>query len=191
VTCAKSLRQLAVCVCVLVGSAGMGARALASDSRPSTDPGLVLELDRARYEILARDVRSGDVGPRFRVVLGSPAHDTPDGEYPVYQVILNPAWRPSDDALAAGAQKLPPSLEGPMGVAKIPFADAGTIALHGGGDALLLGKPVSGGCVRARDADLLRVIAWLDERGTLGPPRVSNGGEIQRAFRRPVRIRVR
>jgi hypothetical protein len=155
------------------------------------DPGLVLELDRARYEVSLRDMRTGDLGPRIRVVLGSPAHDTPSGDFPVGRVILNPAWHPSAEAMAAGARKRPPSLNGPMGVAKIPFADGGSIALHGGGDALLLGKPVSGGCVRARDADLLRIIAWLHARDTLGRPQRLADGEIHRGFHRPVHFRVR
>ena len=96
-----------------------------------------------------------------------------------------------DEVLAAGAQPLPPSPDGPMGIAKIPFADLGSVALHGGGDLLLLGKPVSGGCVRARDADLLRVIAWLHLQRALGPPVPQDDGEVHRFFQRPARMLVR
>ena len=124
-------------------------------------------------------------------MLGSPAHDTPAGDYAVGRVILNPGWQPSELAIAAGATPLPPSLDGPMGVAKIPFADRGSIALHGGGDVLLLGKSVSGGCVRARDSDLLRVIAWLGAQRALGPPRVQEDGEVHRDLIRSVTLRVR
>lgn len=183
-------RALAACagptIGLLVCLAGV-----ALEARASEDPGLLLELDRARHEVITRDERTGEPGPRIRVVLGSPANETPAGDYPVGRVILNPAWQPGDDAIEAGAKALPPSTKGPMGVAKIPFAEEGSIALHGAGDELLLGKSVSGGCVRARDGDLLRVIAWLHERGTLYPPRISDAGEVHRAFRRPVRILVR
>lgn len=154
------------------------------------DPGLLLELDRERFEVVARDRLTGDLGPRIRIVLGSPAHDTPSGDYPIGRVILNPSWRPSDEATAAGAERTPPSTTSPMGVAKIPFAETGSIALHGGGDPRLLGKPVSGGCVRARDADLLRIVAWLLERDALGPADLQPDGEVHRSFRRPVRLRV-
>ena len=164
---------------------------LASSGAASADPGVVLVLDRARFELAAVDEASGVEGPRFRVALGSPAHETPAGDHRVGRVILNPAWRPSDEALAAGALPLPPSLDGPMGVAKIPFADLGSVALHGGGDARLLGKPVSGGCVRARDADLLRLLAWLHARGALAAPRHEGNGEIARDFARPLFMRVR
>ena len=162
----------------------------AVSSRAAGDPGLILELDRDRFEVTTLDARDGVPGPRIRIVLGSPENQTPDGDHPVGRVILNPAWHPSDTAFDAGAEVMPPSLDSPMGVAKIPFAETGSIALHGGGDLLLLGKPVSGGCVRARDSDLLRVLAWMLERGALGPPDPQPDGEVHRSFQRPVRLRV-
>jgi len=77
-----------------------------------------------------------------------------------------------------------------MGVAKLPFAENGAIALHGGGEPGALGKPVSSGCVRAADADLLRLLAWLDLQGGLARP-VSNGsGEVVRDLWRPTRLRI-
>ncbi len=159
-------------------------------SSAADDPGILLEVDRARYELSTRDVGNGEPGPAFRVVLGSPAHATPPGDYSIGRVVLNPAWHPSAEALAAGAAPLGPSLDGPMGVAKIPFAEVGSIALHGGGDLLLLGKPISGGCVRARDADLLRVLAWLLKQDALGRPTVSDDGQVYRDFTRPVKLRI-
>jgi hypothetical protein len=170
---------------VLLACVGLGPTARAGD-----DPGLILELDRERFEVSSRDARSGEAGPRIRIVLGSPAHDTPDGDYPVGRVILNPSWHPSNEALAAGAVPTPPSLDSPMGAAKIPFAETGSIALHGGGDPLVLGKPISNGCVRARDGDLLRIVAWMLERGALGPAEPQADGEVHRSFTRPVRLRV-
>jgi len=163
---------------------------VSAPARADADPGLVLDLDRERFLLTTRDEQSGDVGPRIRIALGSPANDTPNGDHAVGRVILNPAWHPSADALAAGSRPLPPSLDGPMGVAKIPFARTGAIALHGGGDPRVLGKPISGGCVRARDADLLRVIAWLLERDALAESLVQQDGEVHRSFQRPVRLRV-
>lgn len=164
--------------------------ALPGTTKAADDPGLILDLDRDLFELSTFDARSGEAGPRVRVVLGSPANDTPNGDHPVGRVILNPSWHPSDAALGAGAVPVAASLDSPMGVAKIPFANTGSIALHGGGDLLLLGKPVSGGCVRARDADLLRIIAWLMEQGALSPPAVQDDGEVHRSFQRPVRLRI-
>ena len=152
---------------------------------------LVFEIDRAHYELVVRDLQSGEQAPILRVATGSPARATPKGEFSLHVVILNPAWTPGEDAEAAGAERRQASLDGPMGAVKIPFADQGSIALHGGGDPLLLGKPVSGGCVRASDAELLRLVAWLDRRAALAPPLVRPDGEIHRAFRRPAVLRVR
>ena len=106
-------------------------------------------------------------------------------------VILRPSWHPGPGAYEAGARPEPSSLTTPMGVAKIPFAQNGAIALHGGGDLRLLGRPISGGCVRAGDADLLRLVAWMDLRGALGEARPHEDGEIHRPFHRPVRMVVR
>ena len=155
------------------------------------DPGLVLELDREHYRASVRDVRSGEAGPTIPIVLGSPANPTPVGRHRASWLILRPSWYPAAAALEAGAKPEAASLTTPMGVAKIPFAQGGSIALHGGGDPRLLGQPVSGGCVRAGDADLLRVLAWLDLHHALGTPRLHDDGEIHRPFQRPLFVVVR
>lgn len=157
----------------------------------SRDPGLVIELDREAFSLVARDLAANAEGPQLRVVLGSPAHPTPAGAFPLRQVVRNPGWRPGRIARAWGARPAPPSAHGPLGVGKIPFAEGGEIALHGGADPLLLGKPVSLGCVRATDRDLLALIAWLEERGALGPPVRTASGELHQRFRRPARVEVR
>jgi hypothetical protein len=154
-----------------------------------TDPGLVIELDAANYTVTFRDLRDEVVGPVLPVVLGSPSNPTPAGRHRAGRVILSPAWTPGPGAGAAGAVAEAPSLTSPMGVAKIPFALGGAIALHGGGDARLVGQPVSGGCVRAGDGDLLRAIAWLDLRGALGAPS-EVAGEIHRDFVRRIYVVV-
>lgn len=164
---------------------------LAAGGAAAADPGVVLELDRSRYTLVARDARDGEVGPQLPVTVGSPAHPTPAGEFALRQVVLRPAWTPTPRLRRKGALAEPPSDDGPMGIAKLPFAEGGAIALHGGATPLVLGKPVSNGCVRARDEDLLALLAWLDARDALGPERPRPAGEIARSFQRPARIRVR
>jgi hypothetical protein len=153
------------------------------------DPGLLLDLDLERFALTARDLRQGITGPTLRVVVGSPGHPTPAGVFPIFGVVRNPAWDPGETARGLGAQPVAPSADGPLGVAKIAFARDG-IALHGGADPLLLGKPVSLGCVRALDADLLGLLDWLEARGGLLVAREGPGGELHQGFRRPARIRV-
>ena len=176
---------------VVLASSLLFSVAAVPTARAERDPGLVLHLTRERFELRAVDARTGEAGPVVRIALGSPANETPDGDHRVGRVILNPAWTPSDAARAAGAEPIPPSLDSPMGVAKLPFARTGAIALHGGGDPRVLGKPISGGCVRARDADLLRILAWMQGRGALGPPAEQPDGEVHRSFVRPVVLRIR
>lgn len=164
---------------------------LLAPAAAAADAGIELEIERATSSLRARDVGAGEDGPVLRVVMGSPGQPTPSGLFPVSRVVLNPGWTPGEAAREAGAEAEPPSLTTPMGVAKIPFADGGSIALHGAGDARLLGRPVSSGCVRATDADLLLLLAWLHEHGALGPPVEQANGEIVRAFQRPVAVAIR
>ncbi|MEE8474827.1 MAG: L,D-transpeptidase [Myxococcota bacterium] len=154
------------------------------------DPGILLEIDRTTFELTSLDLRDALKGPQIPVVLGSPAHPTPAGTFPVYGVYDRPEWRPGPAARAAGARRVPASIHGPMGIAKIPFGRGG-VALHGGADPKLLGKPVSLGCARTADDDLRGLLAWLDARGALGPARDLVSGEVRRTFRRPARIVVR
>lgn len=155
------------------------------------DPGVLIELDRAHFSLVARDLAAGTEGPELRVALGSPAHPTPPGAYPLRVVVRNPGWHPGPIARSLGARPVPPSPEGPLGVGKIPFARGGEIALHGGADPVLLGKPVSLGCVRATDRDFLALVAWLEDRGALQPPVAHANGEVTERFRRPARVVVR
>jgi hypothetical protein len=155
------------------------------------DPGLLLELDRRTFELSARDLRSDLDGPTLRVVTGSPAHPTPSGDFPIYAVVRNPGWTPGSTARELGALRpVPPSDRGPLGVAKISFGGEG-VAIHGGASPLLLGKPVSLGCVRTLDEELLSLIDWLDGQGGLLAARPQPDGELHQGVRRPVRIVVR
>ena len=171
--------RLALLLCVPLLIAGSG------------DPGVLLELDRGTFEVRARDLASGAEGPSLRVVLGSPAHPTPSGSYPLYVIVRNPGWNPGAIARSSGAREVPPSAKGPLGVGKIPFAERGEIALHGGANPLLLGKPVSLGCARATDQDLLKLLGWLEQQRALQTPVAIAGGEMRQYFRRPARVSVR
>jgi hypothetical protein len=157
----------------------------------AADPGVLLELERDSFTLRAIDLAQDVPGPTLRVVLGSPAHPTPSGEFPLHVVVRNPGWRPGRFARSLGARAVRPSRRGPMGAAKIPFAQEGEIAVHGGAQPLLLGKPVSLGCVRTVDAELLGLVEWLEERGALSGPKRRADGEVHQAFRRPARVIVR
>jgi hypothetical protein len=155
----------------------------------SGDPGVLLELDRDAYLVLARDLRAGVSGPALRVAVGSPAHPTPTGSFPLREVVHNPGWVPGPNARRNGARPEPPSLEGPLGAAKIPFL--GAFSLHGGSRPLLLGKPITLGCLRSADPQLLELLGWLGQQGALGDERPLATGEILQSFVRPARLVIR
>lgn len=152
---------------------------------------LVMVIDSSTFQLSVLDSRNGERGPTIRVALGSPESATPTGRFPLERIILSPSWRPGVVAKRIGAEPEEASLDTPMGAVKIPFAAHGVIALHGGGDPRVMGKPVSAGCVRATDADLLRVVAWLDVRDALDSARQLRNGEFHRKFRRPIELIVR
>jgi hypothetical protein len=156
----------------------------------ASDPGVRLELDLARFEVHARDLRDGASGPVAPVVIGSPAHPTPTGSFPIHRVVRNPRWTPGAIARARGAHRIDASSDGPLGVAKIAFGPDG-VSLHGGARRLLLGKPVSLGCVRLLDGDMLALLDWLEAVGALGPRQPGEGGEVIQRFERRARISVR
>ncbi len=154
-----------------------------------TDPGLVVEIDLEAFALTTQDLRSRESGPAFPVVTGSPRHRTPSGDFVVDELVHNPGWRPGDTARSYGAEPIPPSMDGPLGIGKIAFAADG-ILLHGGADPLVLGKPVSLGCVRVLDPDFARLVTWLKGQGALRPPRLQADGEVHQSFARPIRIVV-
>gem|GEM_PF-4386515 len=156
-----------------------------------TSSDIVIEIESSTFEMRVLDKRDGEFGPTIRVALGSPGQSTPTGAFPLERIILSPSWRPGVIAKLTGAEAESASLNTPMGAVKIPFASNGVIAVHGGGDERALGKRISAGCVRATDADLLRVIAWLDGRDALMAATEVQNGEIHREFRRSIQIVVR
>lgn len=154
-----------------------------------TDPGLLIEVDLGAFELTSEDLRSHEAGPGFVVVTGSPRHRTPSGDFAIDLLVHNPGWRPGDTARSYGAEPIPPSMDGPLGIGKIAFAADG-ILLHGGADPLVLGKPVSLGCVRVLDPDFAKLVHWFKAQQALAEPRLQANGEVHQSFARPIRIVV-
>jgi len=154
------------------------------------DPGVRVRLDLERFQLVAVDGRRPGDELVLPIATGSPAHPSPPGHYAPHEVVRNPGWKPGAQARAWGAQPIDPSAAGPMGVAKIPLRGDG-FALHGGANPLVVGKPVSLGCVRLSDPDMLAFLDWLDRAGALAAPHSSANGEIHQPLRRPVAFDVR
>ena len=67
----------------------------------------------------------------------------------------------------------------------------GEYALHGGANWLTVGKPLTLGCLRATDASILELIAWLESRGALAAKAAKRTGEKPQPFTRPARFVIR
>lgn len=81
--------------------------------------------------------------------IGSPATPTPTGRFYVNQKLVAPdPWGPFGPE-ALGISAFSPVLES--------WAQGGPIAIHGTNQAELLGSAVSHGCIRVRNADVIRL----------------------------------
>ena len=129
-----------------------------------------VRVDLERFELVAVDARRPDDALVLPIATGSPGHPSPAGRYAPREIVRNPGWEPGAQARAWGAEPMDPSDHTPMGVAKIPLTANG-FALHGGANPLVVGKPVSLGCVRLSDPDMLALLDWLDRAGALAPGR--------------------
>ncbi len=156
----------------------------------TSDPGLLIEVDRTRFSLEARDLSADAVGPALSVAVGSPEHPTPTGEFRPRHVVRNPGFMPGPHSRRLGAQARRPSSDGPLGVGKIPL-EFGAIQIHGGADPIELGKPVSLGCVSLRDEEWMALVDWLRVRNGLSPERPTRAGSLVSRFRRPIRVVVR
>ena len=153
------------------------------------DPGVRVRIDLARFELTAVDARRPGETLVLPIATGSPAHPSPAGVYLPHEVVRNPGWQPGTQARAWGAVPMSPSDDTPMGIAKIPLRGDG-FALHGGANPIVVGKPVSLGCLRLSDSDMLVLLDWLDRGGALAPARAAGNGEIHQRLLRPVAFDV-
>lgn len=185
----RTLCLIAVVAASWLALSGAPAFARSGGGPARRDPGIRFEIDRAAYRVHVVDLKTGEKGPEVPVAIGSPAHPSPTGEFKVWQVVHDPAWNPGWTARSLGARRVPAGPDGPLGVAKIPIQ--GEYALHGGANWLTVGKPLTLGCLRATDASILELIAWLESRGALAAKPAKRSGEKPQAFTRPARFVIR
>jgi len=125
-------------------------------AQPSTY--LVLRLKRRRLEMM----RDGAAAPlaSFPIAIGRAGHETPTGRFQVEEMSEYPDFDQIDpnDRMRV-IKRIPPGPENPLGDRWIGFAhgDGWTVGIHGTPHPELLGQAVSGGCIRMRNADVIRI----------------------------------
>jgi hypothetical protein len=146
-----------------------------------------IEVSLDRYEL--RVLEGGRTRLRFDISSGMPSTPTPRGGFTLREVISNPSFRPGPEARRRGATPRGPSLQGPLGIAKIPFQ--GSFQIHAGVDPLAMGKPMTLGCVGLTDASMRTLLDWLAARGAITDGERSSEGQLHHRFVRPATLRIR
>jgi hypothetical protein len=106
----------------------------------------------------------------YRVSVGLPGHDTPDGAFTIDHAEWNPWWRPPARDWAKDDHVTPPGPDNPMGRVKLFFAPY--YYIHGSPHVRDLGRPASHGCIRMMNADVVELARLIHAR---------NGGSVGRA----------
>ena len=106
---------------------------------------IVVDLSKRRVTLL----RGGRQILVVAAAIGSPATPTPTGRFYVNQKLVAPDPWGAFGPAALGISAFSPVLRS--------WAQGGPIAIHGTNEATLLGSAVSHGCIRVRNADILRL----------------------------------
>lgn len=124
--------------------------------RARSSTSLVLRLKARRLDLMKDDARVAS----FPIAVGRRGHETPTGTFHVEEMIVHPDFQkvdPNDPTRLLAL--IPPGPDNPLGERWIGFAHGRgwTIGIHGTPHPELLGRAVSGGCIRMRNADVMRV----------------------------------
>jgi hypothetical protein len=109
--------------------------------------GVVLDLDLSQRRIRVR--RDGRTVRSFPVAVGKPGAPTPRGRF-----YLTAAWHPAEALYGRWA------IETSAGASITDWPGGGLIGIHGTNQPSLIGSAVSHGCIRMRNADILRLRRW-------------------------------
>jgi lipoprotein-anchoring transpeptidase ErfK/SrfK len=133
----------------------------------------------------------------YRVSVGLPGNDTPDGEFFIERAEWNPSWRPPPGReWTRGREFTPPGPNNPMGRVKLFFEPL--YYIHGTPDSASIGQPASRGCVRMLNRDVVELARLLHRhaRPTVAPRRSTASSAARRetrwsTFRAPVPLTIR
>ncbi len=138
-----------------------GAQARLTTSAAPSDHGstyLVIRLKERRLDVMRDDVMTPVES--FPIAVGRAGHETPVGRFQVEEMVEHPDYLQVDPKDRSRVlERIPPGPANPLGERWIGFAhgDGWTVGIHGTPHPQLLGRAVSGGCIRMRNGDVLRV----------------------------------
>ena len=117
------------------------------------DPSKKLVLDLSDYKVYLLN-RDGQEEASYPVAIGKKGWETPVGHFQVIQMEYDPAWEHPHTG-----QIVPPGKNNPLGRRWIGFYVSNNkyLGFHGTPNESLLGRPVSHGCVRMRNEDIVKL----------------------------------
>ena len=119
---------------------------------------LVLRLNERRLYLMEDGIR--EPIDSFPIAIGREGHDTPTGRFQVEEMIEHPDYQKIDpNDRSRVLKRIPPGPDNPLGERWMAIAhgEGWTVGIHGTPHPELLGQRVSGGCIRMRNADVIRV----------------------------------
>jgi lipoprotein-anchoring transpeptidase ErfK/SrfK len=179
------LRTLAAAA-VVTATIAPSARAQTPAAAPAVPqgPASALRLDLNIPENRLRVYDGDSLLKVYRVSVGLPGHDTPDGAFTIDHAEWNPWWHPPAREWAKNDRITPPGPNNPMGRVKLFFAPY--YYIHGSPHVRDLGRAASHGCVRMMNNDVIELARLIHARngGSLGD------AEITRVLARPGQTRA-
>ena len=121
---------------------------------------LAIRLKERRLDLIGADATIPVES--FPIAVGRAGHETPTGRFQVEEMVEHPdfyKFDPKDPSRVIG--RIPPGPANPLGERWIGFTHGEgwtwTVGIHGTPHPELLGRAVSGGCIRMRNADVIRI----------------------------------
>jgi lipoprotein-anchoring transpeptidase ErfK/SrfK len=110
---------------------------------------------------------NGKLKKSYAVATGQPAWPTPNGQFSVVWMTMNPTWTPPDSPWAAGAKPVAPGPNNPVGMRWIGTSASG-VGIHGvpSSEDWSIGTYASHGCIRMYEWDVEELYSWV----TVGMP---------------------
>jgi hypothetical protein len=144
-----------------------GALAPRVATQPANGRHLLLRVGERRLYLMDEDPHTPDES--FPIAVGRKGKETPIGRFHVEEMVVDPDFLVIDKLdRTRVARRIPPGPQNPLGARWIGFAhgEGWTVGIHGTPRPELLGQAVSGGCIRMRNADVIRIF----ESVQLGTP---------------------